>query len=82
MMHWFVTNITSFFLLESIGVRNFGFVIRVLRFLIVHFRVGLDQVCLGGHLFCFGCLLLFVICIFNDDVSDHISQAQLLLLVF
>ena len=38
--------------------------------MIVPFRVGLDQVFLGGHLFCFGCLLLFAICIFNDDVSD------------
>ena len=52
MMTWFATNITSSFLLESIGVRNFGFVIRVLSFMIVPFRVGLDQVCLGGHLFC------------------------------
>ena len=60
-------------LLESIGVRNFGFVIKVLSFIIVPFRVGLNQVCLYGHLFCFGCLLLFVICIFNDNVSDKIN---------
>ena len=69
-MPWFSTNITSAFLLESIGVCNFGFV-RVLSFMSVPFRVGLDQACLGGHLFCFGFLLLFVICVFNDDVSDR-----------
>ena len=57
----------SFFL---IGVSNFEFVIGVLNFMIVPFRVGLDQVCLGSNLFCFGCHLLFAICIFNDDVSD------------
>ena len=72
-MPWFATNITSAFLLESIGVSNFGFVIKVLSFIIVPFRVGMDQVFLGGHLFCFDCLLLFAICIFNDDVSDHIN---------
>ena len=58
MMVWFSTNTTSAFLLESIRVSNFGFVIRVLSFMIVPFRVGLDQVFLSGHLFCFGCLLL------------------------
>ena len=81
-MAWFAKNITSAFLLESIGVRNFRFVIRVLSFMIVPFKVGLDQVYLGGHLFCFGCLLLFAICIFNDDMSDKISQRQLLLFMF
>ena len=50
--------------------------------MVIPFRVGLDQVCLGDHLFCFGCLLLFTVCIFNDDVSDQISQGQLLLFVF
>ena len=50
--------------------------------MIVLFRVGLHQVCLGGHLFFFGCLLLFSVCIFNDDVSDHINQGQLLLFAF
>ena len=64
------------------GVRNFGFVIRVLSFMVVPFRVGLDQVCLSGRLFCFGCLLLFVVCIFYDDVSDQIDQGQLFLFVF
>ena len=44
-----------------------------MSFLIAPFRVGLDQVFLGGHLFSFGFLLLFVVCIFNDDVSDQIS---------
>ena len=43
-MPWFATNITSGFLLESIGVSNFGFVIRVLSLLIVPFMIGLDQV--------------------------------------
>ena len=64
------------------GVRNFRFVIRVLSFMIIPFWVGLDQICFGGHLFCFGCLLLFAVCIFYDDVSDQISQGQLLLFVF
>ena len=50
--------------------------------MIVPFRVGLDQVCFCGHLFCFGSLFLFVVCIFNDDMSDQISQGQLLLFVF
>ena len=88
-MAWFATNIIIAFLLESIGFSNFGFVIRVLSFMIVPFMVGLDQVCFGGHLFYFGghlfyfgCLMLFVICIFNDYVSDKISQGQLLLFVF
>ena len=72
-MDWFATNITSAFLLEGIGVRNFGFVIEVLSFMIVPFRVGLDQVFLGGHLFFFGCLFLFKICIFNDDVCFTLS---------
>ena len=58
---------------ESLGVRNFRFVIRVLRFMFVLFCVGLDQVCLGCHLFRFGCLLFFVVCIFYDDVSDQIN---------
>ena len=49
--------------------------------MIVPLRVGLDQVSLDGHLFCFGSLLLFTVCIFNDDVSDLISQGQLLLFV-
>ena len=70
MMAWFATNKTSAFLFKSIVVRNFGFVIRVLSFMILPFRVGVDQVCLGGHLFCFGCLLLSTICIFIDDVSN------------
>ena len=81
-MVWFATNITSAFLFESLGVRNFGFVIRVLRFMFIPFCVSLDQVCLGCHLFRFGCLLLFVNCIFYDDVSNQISQGQLLLFVF
>ena len=55
------------------GVRNFGFVIRVLSFMFVPFWVGLNQVCLGGHLFCFGGLLLFAVCIFYDDVSGQIG---------
>ena len=50
--------------------------------MIVHFRVGLDKVCLGGHLFCFGCLLFFAVCIINDDVSNQIDQGQLLLFMF
>ena len=50
--------------------------------MIVLFRVGLDQVCLGSRLFSFGCPFLFAVCIFNDDVSDQISQGQLLLFVF
>ena len=69
-MAWFATNIASSFLIESIRVSKFEFIIRVLSFMIVPFRVGLNQVFLSGHLFCFGCLLLFPICIFNDDVSD------------
>ena len=73
-MAWFSKNIIIAFRLESIGVSNFGIVIRVLSFMIVPFMVGLNQVCFGGHLFYFGCLMLFVICIFNDDVSDKISQ--------
>ena len=81
-MTWFATNITSVFLLESIGLSNFGFVIRVLSFMIIPFKVGLDKVFLGSHVFCFSCLFLFAICIFNDDVSDHINQGQLLLFVF
>ena len=81
-MAWFAINITSVFLLKSLGVSNFRFVIRILSFMIVPFSIGLDQVCLGGHFFCFGCLLLFAICIFNDDVNDQISKGQLLLLVF
>ena len=81
-MFWFATNITSAFLLESIGVNNFGFVIKVLSLMIVHFRVGLDQVCLGDHFLCFDCLLLFAICIFNNDMSYQISQGHLLLLLF
>ena len=64
------------------GVRNFGFVIRVLSFMFVPFCVSLDQVCLGGHLFCFGYLLFLAVCIFYDDVSDQTSQGQLLLFVF
>ena len=36
----------------------------------IHFWVGLDQVCLGGHLFFFGYLLFFVVCIFYDNVSN------------
>ena len=82
MMAYFTTNIIIVFLLESMGVRNFGFVIRVLSFMFVHFLVSLDQVCLGGYLFCFGCFLLFVVCIFYDDVSNQISQGQMLLFVF
>ena len=70
MMAWFATNITSAFLFLSMGVRNFGFVIRVLSFMFIPFWVDLDQVCFGGHLFCFGFLLFFVVCIFYDDVSD------------
>ena len=81
-MAWFATNITSAFLFESLGVRNFGFVIRVLRFMFVPFCVGLDQVCLSCHMFHFACLLLFAICIFYNDVSDQISSGQLLLFVF
>ena len=50
--------------------------------MIVPFRVGLDQVFLSGNLFCFGCLLLFVVCNFNDDVSDQINHGKLLLFVF
>ena len=69
-MAWFVTNITSPFLFEIMGFRNFEFVIKVLSFMFVLFWVGLDQVCLGGHLFGFGCLLFFVVCIFYDDVND------------
>ena len=63
----FATYITSAFLMESLRVRNLGFVIRVLSFMFVPFWVGLDQACL--HLFCFGCLLFFAVCIFYD-VSD------------
>ena len=70
MMAWFATNITSSFLFYSVGVRNFRFIIRVLSFMFVPFWVNLDQVCLSGHLFYFGCLILFVVCIFYDDVSD------------
>ena len=44
-MAWFAINITSVFLLESIWVSNFGSVIIVLSFMIVAFRVCLDQVC-------------------------------------
>ena len=58
------------YLFESIGVRNFGFIIRVLSFMILPLKVGLDKIFLGGHLFYFGCLFLFMVCIFNDDVSD------------
>ena len=50
--------------------------------MIVPFKVSMDQVFLGDHLFCFGFLLLSGICIFNDDVSDQISQGQLLMFVF
>ena len=57
-------------LFKSMGVRNLGFVIRVLSFMFVHFLIGLDQVFLGGHLFCFGCLLFFMVCILYDDMSD------------
>ena len=64
------------------GVINFGFVIRVFSFMFVPFWVGLDQVCLGGHLFCFGCLFLFAVCIFYDDVSDQIGKGQLFLFMF
>ena len=46
-MPWFSINITRGFLLESIGVSNFGFVIRVLSFMIVPFSVDLDKVYLG-----------------------------------
>ena len=60
-MAWFAINITSDFLFESLGVRNFGFVIRVLRFMFVPFYVGLDQVFLGFHLFLFSYLLFFVV---------------------
>ena len=67
-MAWFAINITSAFLFSSMGVRNFGFVIRVLSF--IPFWVGLDQVCLGGHLFCFGYFLFFVVCIFYDNVIN------------
>ena len=59
-MAWFATNITSAFLFESLGVINFGFVIRICRFMFIPFCVGLDQVFLGCHLFCFGCL--FFLC--------------------
>ena len=82
MMAWFATIITNVFLFESMGVRNFGFVIRILRFMFIPFYVGLDQVCLGCHLFRIGCLLFFAVCIFYDDVSDQISQGQLLLFIF
>ena len=81
-MAWFSTNITSAFLFESLGVRNFGIVIRVLRFMFLPFCVSLDQVFLGCHMFGFDCLLLFAVCIFYDDVSDQISQGQLLLFIF
>ena len=50
--------------------------------MIVPFWVGLDQVCLSVDLFYFCCLLLFAVCIFNDVVSDQISQGQLLMFVF
>ena len=69
-MPWFSINIARGFLLQSTGVSNFGYVIRVLNFMIVPFSVDLDKVCLGGHFFCFDCLLIFAICIFNDDMSD------------
>ena len=36
-MAWFAINITSVFHFESIGVINFGFVIRVLNFMFVPF---------------------------------------------
>ena len=36
-MAWFATNITSAFLFESLGVRNFGFVIRICRFMFIPF---------------------------------------------
>ena len=80
MMPWFAANITRAFPFESIRVSNFGFVIRVLRLMVVPFRVGLHHICLGGHLLCFGCFLLFVICVFNDDMSDYNRQKQLLLM--
>ena len=64
----FATNKTRAFLFESPGVRNLGFVIRVLSFMFVPFWVSLDQVFLGGHLFCFGCLLFFAVCFLYDDV--------------
>ena len=70
MMLWFSINKTSAFFFESLRVRNLGFVIKVLSFMFVPFWVGLDQVFLGGHLFYFGCLLFFAICILYDDVSD------------
>ena len=82
MMAWFATNITSAFLFKSMGVRNYGFVIRVLSFMFVPFLVGLDQVCLGGHMFFFGCFFIFAVCIFYDNVSNQISQGQLLMFVF
>ena len=70
MIAWFATNVTSTFLFECLGVRNLGFVIRVLSFMFVPFFVDLDQVCLGGHMFFFSCLFFFAVCIFYDDVSD------------
>ena len=59
---------TSAFLFESLGVRNLRFVI--ISFMFVPFWASLDQVFLGGHLFCLGLLLFFAICILYDDVSD------------
>ena len=57
-----------FFFFEIMRVRNLGFVIRVLSFMFVPFLVSLDKVCLGGHLFYFGCLLFFAVCMLYDDV--------------
>ena len=70
MMAWFATNKTGASLFESMRVRNFGFVLRVLRFIFVPFCDGLDWVCLGRHLLRFGYLLFFAVCIFYNDVSD------------
>ena len=81
-MPWFARNIARAFLFENIRVSNFGFVIRVLRLMVVPFRVGLHHICLRVQFLCFSCLLLFAICVFNDDMSDQVEQKQLLLLVF
>ena len=68
MMAWFSIKKTSVFIFEIMGVRNLGFVIRVLSFMFVPFWVSLDKVCLGGHLFYFGCLFFFAVCMLYDDV--------------
>ena len=50
--------------------------------MLVPFWVRLDQVFLDGHLFYHGCLLLFAVCIFYDDVSNQIGQGKLFMFMF